>query len=164
MNINSLETRGVGKKSLCCWVLSCGFQFAGMWYCVVGQVLADIPKVYSAFKFRAKPSKKTTCTTWLCMWRHHNPLKLCDHSPRSTVSHPRIPDSTAASFWRPWISHFPVTEPRYKLGDFLHLFLIFPCLFFSTLYYRIVEIWPYFVRVVISYFPCVVIHMHTLQE
>jgi hypothetical protein len=90
------------EKILGCWVLSCGFQLAGMWHSVVGQVFADIPKDMWCIQFQGHTVQEdSTFTTRPCTWRHHNPLQLCNQSPYSTASHPRIPDSTAASFWGP---------------------------------------------------------------
>jgi len=112
-------------------------------------------RIYGTFKFRAKPSKRTLLSLLdlanegtIILWNSVTTLRMTQHHIPEylTLQQHLFEGSQISLFW--------VTELWYISGDFLHFILIFPCLFISTIYYQIVENCPYFLHVVISYFPC----------
>jgi len=71
MNMRGLETKGVGEKF---WVVEfwgCGLQFVGCGTVLLGRCLLTSQRIYGALKFRVMQSRKTTCSSWPCIWRHH---------------------------------------------------------------------------------------------
>ena len=110
MNIKGLETKGVEKKF---WVLEfwvVHFSLQGCDTVLLGKCLLTSERIWCLHVQGQAVQGDSTCTTQPCIWRCHNPLKLCNHSPRSTASHPRVPESTSVSLWGLQIS--PVSSYR----------------------------------------------------
>jgi len=146
------------------WVVDSSLQ--GCDTVLLGKCLLSSQRIYGAFMFRATQSKKTLCSLLdlacegtIILWNY-----VTIH-PTAQCHIPEYLTLTAASFWG--TPDLPVSSYRtliYVRG--------FPAIDFNLsmsvlqyyIYYQIVEIWPYFLRVIISYFPCLVIHVHTLQE
>lgn len=155
--MKSLETKNQrgGKKFRVveCWVVDSSLQ--GSDTVLLGRCLLASQRIYGTFKFRVKPSKRTLLSLLdlanegtIIHWNYVTTLPMAQrHIPEYLTLQQHL-------FEDPQISQFRVPELCYVSGDFLHLILIFPCLFISTIYYQIVERCPYFLHAVISYFPC----------